>query len=371
MKRNSCRRHRRRSAGAKSEGTFFRKEGQGSSFFSPAHVGKTASYVNSLNGSGQSLPTGINQFFSARMGHDFSNVKVHTGKDAADSAKDINARAYTKGNNIVFNEGQYNMGSGEGKKLMAHELTHVVQNGREQDGTNISRKATFSGSDKDDVNIAVKYAEAAKKGAGSSHVGKTDAFLNGQDVTAYKSFPLNVATDKDITTVQNNGKYESTVTSYPDNKMTYKKHVPLQPSGNIWSHSTTADDFKKILGKKCSGKQLNVYVRGKPDSGAIITSVDKHETRHVKQFEAAFNNHIAPLETDSKNLKFIMKTEKDSRSNLLSAINTNAKDALINFNTEYKAAADTFHGEAEGANASFSKIDIDGDCTRIKTNVTT
>ena len=63
------------------------------------------------------------------MGYDFSNVKVHTDKEAVESAKAVNAKAYAVGNNVVFNEGQYNDESSEGKKLMAHELTHVLQQG--------------------------------------------------------------------------------------------------------------------------------------------------------------------------------------------------------------------------------------------------
>lgn len=87
-----------------------------------------SNYVSSINGKGNSLPANANQFFSSKMGYDFSNVKIHTDQTAAESAKDVNAKAYTIGNNIVFNEGQFNTESNEGKKLMAHELVHVIQN---------------------------------------------------------------------------------------------------------------------------------------------------------------------------------------------------------------------------------------------------
>ena len=83
-----------------------------------------------MNDKGESLSKQQRHFFGSRMGYDFGNVKIHTGKDAADSAKDVNAKAYTIGNNIVFNDGQYNTGSIEGKKLLAHELTHVMQQHR-------------------------------------------------------------------------------------------------------------------------------------------------------------------------------------------------------------------------------------------------
>jgi hypothetical protein len=94
---------------------------------------KTVSnYIGSLNGKGQSLAPQANSFFSSKMGYDFTDVKVHTDKEAAESAKAVNAKAYTIGNNVVFNEGQYDTESGEGKKLMAHELTHVMQQGAVQ-----------------------------------------------------------------------------------------------------------------------------------------------------------------------------------------------------------------------------------------------
>ncbi|MCR8557640.1 DUF4157 domain-containing protein [Mucilaginibacter sp. BJC16-A38] len=84
-------------------------------------------YVGSLGSTGQSMPQSSRQFFEPRFGHDFSNVKIHTDSVAAKSAQSINALAYTTGNNIIFNSGQYSPESDSGKKLMAHELTHVVQ----------------------------------------------------------------------------------------------------------------------------------------------------------------------------------------------------------------------------------------------------
>lgn len=76
---------------------------------------------------GNSLPKPTQQFFAARMGHDFSEVNIHTGAEAEGKADAINAKAYTLGNHIVFNKGQYDPESSEGKKLLAHELTHVIQ----------------------------------------------------------------------------------------------------------------------------------------------------------------------------------------------------------------------------------------------------
>jgi uncharacterized protein DUF4157 len=62
-----------------------------------------------------------------RFRHDFSRVRVHTGEAAEQSARDVNANAYTVGHNIVFGGGRFAPETNEGRRLIAHELTHVVQ----------------------------------------------------------------------------------------------------------------------------------------------------------------------------------------------------------------------------------------------------
>ncbi len=84
-------------------------------------------YISSISSAGQPMPESSRQFFEPKFGHNFSNVRLHTDAVAAKSAQSINALAYTSGNHIVFNTGQYSPESDGGKKLMAHELTHVIQ----------------------------------------------------------------------------------------------------------------------------------------------------------------------------------------------------------------------------------------------------
>ena len=88
---------------------------------------EVSSYVNSLASKGSSLPDGSRHFFESRFGHDFSGVKIHNDTAAAMSAQSINALAYTTGNHIVFNQSQFAPETKQGKQLLAHELTHVVQ----------------------------------------------------------------------------------------------------------------------------------------------------------------------------------------------------------------------------------------------------
>ena len=80
-----------------------------------------------LNSSGQPLDAGTRAFMEPRFGHDFSQVRVHNDTRAADSAEAIKALAYTIGRDVVFGAGQYAPETSKGKKLLAHELTHVLQ----------------------------------------------------------------------------------------------------------------------------------------------------------------------------------------------------------------------------------------------------
>jgi hypothetical protein len=96
---------------------------------SPGSGVTAAEYIDSIDSKGQPMPEKEQSFFGKKMGYDFSTVRVHTGRDAAESARDVSAKAYTYGRHIVFNDGQYNTESQEGRTLIAHELTHVVQQG--------------------------------------------------------------------------------------------------------------------------------------------------------------------------------------------------------------------------------------------------
>ncbi|QIO62000.1 DUF4157 domain-containing protein (plasmid) [Rhizobium leguminosarum bv. trifolii] len=80
-----------------------------------------------LRSSGQPLDRGTREFMEERLNHDFSAVRVHTDDRAAESARAVNARAYTVGSQIVFSRGRYRPTSTQGTGLLAHELVHVVQ----------------------------------------------------------------------------------------------------------------------------------------------------------------------------------------------------------------------------------------------------
>lgn len=82
-----------------------------------------------LRSSGQPLDFQTRTFMEGKFGHDFSKVRIHADEKAGASARAVHSLAYTVGNNLVFGSGQYSPRSAQGTRLLAHELTHVVQQG--------------------------------------------------------------------------------------------------------------------------------------------------------------------------------------------------------------------------------------------------
>jgi hypothetical protein len=92
----------------------------------------TASPVHDVvNSSGTPLDAGVRRDMEAAHGRDFSDVQIHTDTKAVESARSVQAHAYTVGNHIVFGEGRYQPDTAEGRHTLAHELTHV---GQQRDG---------------------------------------------------------------------------------------------------------------------------------------------------------------------------------------------------------------------------------------------
>ena len=105
-------------------GTIHRKEGEAATSRASTSV---HSQITGLRGGGEPLSPSVRAFFEPRFGRDLGHVRVHTGKEAADSARAIQARAYTVGKNIVFGAGQFAPDTQGGRALLAHELAHTIQ----------------------------------------------------------------------------------------------------------------------------------------------------------------------------------------------------------------------------------------------------
>jgi hypothetical protein len=110
------------------------RKGQGEGDVTP----EIEAAIQRERGGGQSLDSAARAQIEPAMGADFSGVRVHTGGQADTLNRNLSARAFTTGQDIFFKQGEYSPGSSSGRELLAHELTHVVQ----QDGDRVRRKLT-------------------------------------------------------------------------------------------------------------------------------------------------------------------------------------------------------------------------------------
>jgi hypothetical protein len=85
--------------------------------------------LESQRGGGAPLPAETRSFMEPRFGADFGAVRLHTDSGAAQLSQELNAQAFTKGSDIYMGAGKFNPGTSSGNELLAHELTHVVQQG--------------------------------------------------------------------------------------------------------------------------------------------------------------------------------------------------------------------------------------------------
>lgn len=104
----------------------------------PEATPETEQAIQQSRGGGQALDSNVRVQMESTFGADFSNVRVHTGTGADALNRSLHARAFTTGQEVFFSQGAYNPGSASGRELVAHELTHVVQ----QDGDKIRRELT-------------------------------------------------------------------------------------------------------------------------------------------------------------------------------------------------------------------------------------
>jgi len=99
------------------------RSGQGSFELDDATVNR----IKNQRGGGQALDSSIQTQMGSTTGHDFKDVRVHTSQESDDLNRELDAKAFTTGNDVFFREGQYDPHSSSGQELIAHELTHVVQ----------------------------------------------------------------------------------------------------------------------------------------------------------------------------------------------------------------------------------------------------
>jgi len=240
-----------------------------------------SSFISSLNGKGSELPASSRRFFQDRMGADFKDVKIHTGTQAEESAAAINAKAYTVDNNIVFGKNQFNTETYEGRKLLAHELTHVIQHSDE-----ISRKPA--------VHPHTNHAAHATEHAGDEF----ENMLSG--IGRQRPAPQNVTVHGGAEGISVEGKTES---NYQPSSFSVEpvmgtpakgcKNCNKVPCANVKGVMVSVFEARPTVTLPNMPEGLNACQQKKVQE-FIDTTLTRHENQHV----AAFNTYTGVVRTE-------------------------------------------------------------------------
>lgn len=250
-------------------------------------------FIQSSRGAGSQLNDNSQAFMGNRFGNDFSNVKVHTDSDAVQMNRQLNAKAFTVGNDIYFNEAQYDPGSSPGKQLLAHELTHVVQQtGSAQTKSFLQRKCSC---EKDEKIQRQELNEEDQSGENTIQTKPVDNFLAVQR----KCEECTTEEEKPLQRKALNGGSASFIqarTNHPlitDSQM--GREHPAETNGHSWN----------LNGKPGIKKQVNSGF-GKINSPSFTGHVQRREEAPgapvvAASVCAAYNTKDAPADAPTAN----------------------------------------------------------------------
>ncbi len=235
-----------------------------------------------MTGSGRPLPEPVRTYFEPRFGHDFTQVRIHQGAAASRSARMINAQAYTVGKHIVFSEGQYAPETSTGRELLAHELTHVVQQAR--GGPAVQRRSKFT-------DPTPARENPIKRVLSEPTLGLTTPTVNGKplpDLQTAGSLLFKALEPKESS-------YDASTKQCRfaefDVAISANVTVITQPTNNRWTMSLPGTAVKGI--SACHGQpSVPVTMTGKPDGQTIVNLVDRYEQEHVDDLKQLYAKHL-------------------------------------------------------------------------------
>ena len=367
-----------------------------------------------LGAAGQPLHVETRAFMESRLGHDFSRVVIHTDSRAAEAAQSVNASAYTVGRHVVFGAGQYVPDTPAGRRLLVHELAHVMQ----QDGssvpgtaalhpnapadrfeqeadrvadavtesesrnsrTNIAsaglsrkpaslqRSAKFvDSSPKEDFNLAERVFSREHDAGNTNFVLNGTPFGPGSDLAKARG-ALNTGA---ITSGPAQGGKECWLSSEPKNEVTYDMKV-LKPGS--WRQVTTAAKVAALIPslKKCeeAGDKAATFVI--KENEALRKRVLTHERHHASDYKTIFNDVLVPWDAKMaaavKNVSKMKGKDESTCQNFFyrQFIKQQPDDVATSIINNINKKAKDFHDTAEGRKVNVSVKDVTEGCNVVK-----
>ncbi len=203
---------------------------------------------------GRPLAPAQRERFESGMGHDFRNVRLHSSGEAARSAADAGARAYTSGDNIVFGEGEYRPGTPAGDELLAHELAHVAQ--QEGQAPIMQKKPPGKDAEKEDAKNPGDFPPAEKFAVASAKATEDLSFLFSLNKTG---LPPGVAKKLSALLARHSGSLQIEIHGYASKEGTDEYNV------NLAAHRAAAVK-SAILPLLPADAEVELYSHGETDA---------------------------------------------------------------------------------------------------------
>ncbi len=322
--------------------------------------------IDSLSGRGQEMPDSVKSYFEPRFGQDFGSVRLHRDSRAAELAQSLNARAFTVGRDIVFGAGEYAPHSLEGKRLIAHELTHVLQ---QSDGRAVIRRK-----------IEYKLPSYTRMNPigrilGDQPVGLTTPTFNGiQPVDPARGRTpqetqqlygqagqtiLDAFTPKAI-----NHRPSAKECSFADFDATVSSNVivPTQPSTGGWSMNFPGSNINNA---QCSrGGNVPVTMIGKPDNADALKFVEDNEQEHVDDLKRLYDRSLEPYFKWLLGLKGTGDDGDKCQASLMNARGNKDVEMVQAFLRDWSTAING--RDAGGRHNLKNKINIKNNCSSVE-----
>ena len=371
---------------------------------------RVPSLVNEvLNSHGQPLDPITTRDMSSRFGHDFSKVRVHADGRAAEAAEALDSHAFTFGADIVFGLGQYSPQTNAGRRLLAHELTHVVQQHNSADAASSEVQLNPSQHYEQEAHTVAETLSANGRGAlaprlstaplsvqrvakwqygtvsqelnlaerlatGHPHAGQTLFLLNGTPLTPgiNTTTALNALIKPTFkSTPRADGKgMECTFDTLPTNEGTYDTKIIKE---GRWQFQTTKNRLATLFPAlkpcvKAGGGDAFLTIQDNPD---VTSNSRAHEEQHAIDDKETFNSLVVPWDdklTQAKagNLTGNDPSDKDCQETLYASSSGSPTDLISDILKDINKRAATFHRSAAGRNVVLYDVQSDDDCNAVR-----
>ena len=362
--------------GTAGQPVIFRKADSGGS---DADAGSAiAGHLAGRRGCGESLPEGTRTSMENAFGHDFSRVRIHRDAEAGRISSGIGARAFTHRSEIYFGEGMFDTQGESGRRLLAHELTHVVQQGEaspRQSGhavapvaaspaatPAIQRDATWAASPANEVN---NLANSLINGVA---VGVTWPTLNGTQFWSHAEVRVPMRAPALVFENVASGGVNARIGTLPVNTGSYNETVLAPgPWSLVVPKATVGTRFPALT--QCAGAGDTTFrAIGMPSDAAMFTANRRHENHHATDHQAAFEASIGAWDTQlllswAIDQTFHGANQAAAEAALYAAVGGTPDQIADRYYDGCQAAVIAFHGTAAGGGVTAANPTANADCT--------